>query len=75
MSTGGRIKRVVAPSARAGRGGMSAEGRTKEERREAMASLGRKEGREVGRDEAALSLLLLDMVVVDLYEGLYEKKG
>lgn len=54
---------------------MSAEGRTKEERREAMASLGRKEGREVGRDEAALSLLLLDMVVVDLYEGLYEKKG
>jgi len=69
ISTGGRIYRVVAPSARAGRGGMNAEGRTKDERREAKASLGMKEAREeAGEEEGVLlSLLLLVTVVVDLY--------
>ena len=75
MSTGGRMYRVVAPSARAGRAGINTEGRTKDERREARASLGRKEAREweAGREEGATLLLLLllllplRMVVLDLF--------
>lgn len=44
---------------------MNAEGRTKEERREAMASLGRKEGREAGMEKGAVSSLLLLVIAVN----------